>query len=334
MSLPVLHIWPGQWGLLSIDPSCLAAALHLQLAIPGKFRISYCTNPDLSPSGTLPFLTHEQQVVSPLSSIVKYISGLKSDDFEATNIDAGLTSFEISQKTAWCSHVNANIGDLASYVMYSLPANWAVTHQNLAYSLPVPQRYYVPGRIRATHRPRLEAAGLWNQQPIESPDMQSSKSSPDHKEKIAQTFQREKARQTARDSFDLYSHLLAENQFVYHGRLTTLDIMLAAHILVILKPPFPDTLFSDLLADSYPTLVAHSERILKISSDSPPPIHSSPRGPTISSLLPSLGGNHAARKEKSEDDRNFELMSWGWVSLAVGSVSLYLMTMGSPVPLS
>jgi hypothetical protein len=53
MSLPVLHIWPGQWGLSSVDPLCLTAALYLQLVIPGKFSISYCTNPDLSPSGLL-----------------------------------------------------------------------------------------------------------------------------------------------------------------------------------------------------------------------------------------------------------------------------------------
>jgi sorting and assembly machinery component 37 len=27
--------------------------------------------------------------------------------------------------------------------------------------LPVPQRYYVPRRIKETYRPRLEAVGLW-----------------------------------------------------------------------------------------------------------------------------------------------------------------------------
>ncbi|KAJ6597089.1 hypothetical protein DFH09DRAFT_1133656 [Mycena vulgaris] len=332
MSVPVLHIWPGQleWGLISIDPPCLAAALHLQLAIPGKFSISYCTNPDLSPSGMLPFLTHERKVVSPLSAIIKYISSLNE---APTAIDAGLTSLEVSQKTAWCSHAEANLGDLAAYVLYSLPTNWAkLTHPNLAYSLPVPQRYYVPSRIRATHRPRLEAAGLWNSQPVESKDLRS-KSSPDHKEKIAQTFQREKVLQTARDSLDVYARLLGENQFVY-GRLTTLDIMLAAHILVILKPPFPDTLLSDLLAQSYPTLVSHAERILARSLKSPAAAHSSPRGHTLSSLFPSLrsgsDAKHAARGDKSEDETHYELMSWGWVCLAVGSMGLYLIRVGVP----
>ncbi|KAF8212024.1 hypothetical protein K438DRAFT_1957811 [Mycena galopus ATCC 62051] len=120
MSVPVLHIWPGEWGLLSLHLPSLVAALHLQLTIPGKFSISHCTNPDLSPSGTLPFLTHDRQIVTSLSSIVKYISGLGDD----ANLDAGLTAFETSQKTAWCSHVEAKLGDLASYMLYSLPTNW------------------------------------------------------------------------------------------------------------------------------------------------------------------------------------------------------------------
>src|SRR5882762_11513992 len=47
----VLHIWPGKWNLPSIDPSCLAAVLYLQLAIPGQFHISECTNPDLFHNG-------------------------------------------------------------------------------------------------------------------------------------------------------------------------------------------------------------------------------------------------------------------------------------------
>jgi hypothetical protein len=48
--------------------------------------------------------------VSPLSSIIKYIDAF---DSEAVRIDAGLNSLEISQKTAWCSHVETNLGNLA-----------------------------------------------------------------------------------------------------------------------------------------------------------------------------------------------------------------------------
>ncbi len=33
--------------------------------------------------------------------------------------------------------------------------------------LPVPQKYYLPDRIRLSHQPRLEAAELWNVSAIE-----------------------------------------------------------------------------------------------------------------------------------------------------------------------
>ena len=48
----VLHIWPGDFGLASIEPTCLAAVLYLQLVSPGKFTVEESTTPDYSPNGT------------------------------------------------------------------------------------------------------------------------------------------------------------------------------------------------------------------------------------------------------------------------------------------
>lgn len=38
--------------------------------------------------------------------------------------------------------------------------------------MPIPQRYYVPNRIRELHKPRLEAVGLWPAE-TEAPSEQS-----------------------------------------------------------------------------------------------------------------------------------------------------------------
>ena len=62
----VLHIWPGDFDLASIEPMCLAAVLYLQLVIPGKFTVEETTIPDHSPNGTwrpadpihLPLINH------------------------------------------------------------------------------------------------------------------------------------------------------------------------------------------------------------------------------------------------------------------------------------
>lgn len=48
-----LHIWPKLGDSLAFDVSSVAALLCLQLAIPAQFSISYCANPDSSPTGTV-----------------------------------------------------------------------------------------------------------------------------------------------------------------------------------------------------------------------------------------------------------------------------------------
>ena len=48
----VLHVWPGAFGLASIEPTCLAAVLYLQIAIPDRFTLEESTTPDYSPNGT------------------------------------------------------------------------------------------------------------------------------------------------------------------------------------------------------------------------------------------------------------------------------------------
>ena len=51
---------------------------------------------------------------------------------------------------------------------YSLQENWSsVTAPALVSMLPVPQRYYVPSRLRKSHQPRLEAAELWHVPEVE-----------------------------------------------------------------------------------------------------------------------------------------------------------------------
>ncbi|KAF7338131.1 hypothetical protein MVEN_02037900 [Mycena venus] len=262
MSLPVLHIWPGQWELLSFHlPSLVACAPS---SVDGTRQVQY-------------FALHKSR---PLAIWILTIS-----DTRPASCDLTIFNHQPPKKTAWCSHVEAKLGDLTSYMLYSLPTNWEkLTGITLAYALPVPQRYYLldyglrqPNQKGCSSLPTLACS--------------SPRPLPDHQEQIAQTFQREKVLQTARDCLDIYARLLGENQFVYHGRLTTLDIVLAAHILVIIKPPFPDRLLSDLLTDSYPTLVSHAERILARSLELPPPIHTSPGGHSIWSLLPSLPHN-------------------------------------------
>lgn len=73
---------------------------------------------------------------------------------------------------------------------------WKLTNPIMASMLPIPQRYYVPGRIREMHRPRLEAAGLWTQTASESEKDSFGKrqKKEDPKDNYARAFERDKVR--------------------------------------------------------------------------------------------------------------------------------------------
>lgn len=85
-------------------------------------------------------------------------------------------------------------------MVYSHPKNWAEhTFPALAAIYPIPQRYFVPQRIREIHRPRLEAAHLWNLHPEDNESGQKpkfgekpKKPKKDLKEESAKAFGREK----------------------------------------------------------------------------------------------------------------------------------------------
>lgn len=88
-------------------------------------------------------------------------------------------------------------------MMYSLHANWwKVTRPALLSMLPVPQRYYVPGRIRESYRPRLELVELWNVPGIEQEEDERfsifrerrKKKKESREQKFKKVFEREKVR--------------------------------------------------------------------------------------------------------------------------------------------
>lgn len=196
----VLHIWPSYESALSIEPECVASLLYLQLCVPGRYTVEYCNNPDLSPSGRsvhfvspskyvslilcslcvgqLPFLTHGLHSVASFSSIAKYVSRLEG----AHQLDAHLSPTEKAQTIARVAHVESELGNLVvrvttvkrvntnanlifgqAHVYYALSPNWVgKTHPVLIGIMPVPQRYFLPKRMRQLYKPRLEAAELWN----------------------------------------------------------------------------------------------------------------------------------------------------------------------------
>jgi len=110
------------------------------------------------------------------------------------------------------------------------------------------------------------------------------------------------------------------------SRPTTLDLSLAAHILLLIHAPLPDTLLSSLLSSSYPALISHARRVLGAAAPSArvlPPERYRP-----SALLPYPSFRswwNEPRRPKTEEEKRFERMRWRWIGLAlVGSIGYWL----------
>ncbi|CDO68301.1 hypothetical protein BN946_scf184799.g28 [Trametes cinnabarina] len=339
----VLHVWPRYKDVLSLDPSSVAALLLLQLALPGHFSVAYCANPDLSPSGQLPFLTQGLYHASGLSPIIAYVRRHPN----ARNLDAGLSPVETAQLTARIAHIDASYGDLVNHMLYSLQENWAdVTRPALISMLPVPQRYYVPARIRESHKARLEAVELWDVPEVqeEEPEQQRrvvfgkrKKHRPDpDAHHFKKTFNREQVVEKARALFDAYDRLLGVHQFFMGCPApTTLDVLFAAHSHILLDLRLPDPLVTSAL-ESYPRLVAHCRAVLSAAfpPNSPfPPTHRQIWLSSLRCLIPwpraptshrSLSAALESSPEARQIERRYRLWRWGFIAGSVLASVAYL----------
>ena len=164
----------------------------------------------------MPFLSYEQHTVSGFASIVKHIEEGRVAERVGANAEAMLDRVERSKIVAWSAHIESQLGNILVrprfhgswlrlltaaqyYALYSHLDNWVeLTHPALVSLFPVPQQYYVPGRIRESYRPRLEAAGLWNLQPSEKDEKKPFKEAvkvnekEENKRKFQEAFGREK----------------------------------------------------------------------------------------------------------------------------------------------
>ncbi|KAF8136772.1 hypothetical protein EV363DRAFT_1429122 [Boletus edulis] len=296
----VLHIWPSKWNLQSLDPTCLAAVMYLQLTIPGKFKVAPCTNPDKSPNGQLPFLTHGHIAVSTFPSIVAFVTSLAktSGASGAIDLDAPLTSSQKAEKVALYAHVESCISDLVSHMFYGNDTNfWGLTNPVLASEMPIPQKYYVGSRIRETYKPRLEAAGLWslpNEEEKKGLFEKDKKKKREYTMSFSRAFEREKILDKAKTMLGVHASYLGGKQFFFGDRPTSLDVYLAAHILLLADPPFPDAILQIQLLEYYQRLIDHARRIQAQVARVPPYEQFTASGSLLSSLIPrSFSGSRA-----------------------------------------
>ena len=102
-----------------------------------------------------------------------YVSGLPG----SSKLGGHASTKEKAQRTSWRAHAASILGDLIvsvnllhsghnlisiqAYSFYPSANHWKLIRSTVAKMMPVPQRCYVPNRIRELYKPRLETVGPW-----------------------------------------------------------------------------------------------------------------------------------------------------------------------------
>ncbi|KLO08952.1 hypothetical protein SCHPADRAFT_908202 [Schizopora paradoxa] len=352
----VLHVWPGRWDLPSINPECLAAILYAQIVLPGGFVVEECTNPDLSPNGHLPYISSGLTAISTYGSISKHLSKLGGSRNPSNHLDA----LQSAQETAWLAFAQTHLGDLVACSLYTLKDNyWEYVRPTLADMFPVPQKYYIPDRMRNLHKSRLESIGLWN---VAAEEREAEKNpNPNARSRLNETassaFGKEKVLERARTHLDILANLLHDKPYFFGNEPSSLDAVVAAHILLLTIPPLPNDLLRAFITSNFPTLCSHAKRLRSLiqNEDSlstsrsfelstpyasefdlqnassrpqsrpfvPLTIRSAPHTSlsAFTSIFSSWRDSSAGEKEeKTDEEKQYDRLRWGWYALAVASV--------------
>ena len=108
---------------------------------------------------------------------------------------------------------------------------------------------------------------------------------------------------------------------------TTLDVYLAAHILLLADPPFPDAVLQIQLTEYYQELIDHARRVQAQVARAPPYELVTTSQTLLSSLIPrSLSGNRAMAQADPADTQH-KIKSLAFIAVALAATAAYLYTL-------
>ncbi len=104
-----------------------------------------------------------------------------------------------------------------------------------------------------------------------------------------------------------------------------MDTLVAAHILLLANPPFPDALLKNLVTETYPTLSLHAQTVFTAAlGEGKSLLHIPPPSLSLWDVIPSWPKGHALKDKPTLEEVKYRQMRWGFFGLALGSLIAYL----------
>ena len=137
-----LDVWSGDWGLPSVDFSCLQVMLYCRFSgVPIKFN--YTNNPWWSSTGTLPLFKQSNNRLSKFQDVVSH---LKSQNYSA---DLNLSPKDSGDVNAYSALLKEQLEPAIEYLFWIDERNYnEIIRPWFAEKLGFPFNYFLPNRIK------------------------------------------------------------------------------------------------------------------------------------------------------------------------------------------
>ncbi|XP_051901589.1 metaxin-1b isoform X1 [Pristis pectinata] len=249
MAVPLeLFCWKGDWGLPSVDSESLTVLAYARFS-GAPVKVHKLSNPWRSPSGVLPALKTEKDVLSQPLQILAYLRKQKY------NADYGLSATQGADTMAFSSLIEekllpALVSSAANLLagalmilepgltpsLFSFPVTgqiymfWVDSKNYVSFTrpwygeaIPFPLNFFLPNRMhtRSLERLHLIRGGRWLE----------------NEEAEAET----EIYKDARECLTLLSQRLGSNKFFFGDSPSSLDAIVFGHLAPLLKAKLPNS---------------------------------------------------------------------------------------------
>lgn len=218
-----LSVWPGDWGLPSVDISCLQAMSYAAFCgVP--IKTSSARTPFWTPNGALPVL--KQGVGNEVQSVHKFTDIVTHFRKCNYNADHKLSSKQAADSQAFTRLLEEQLQPAIQYIWWVDERNYSGLFRPwYAAALSLPFNYYYPGSYQRRAKDYFTSS---------YPHLLTYPTSDDWETVETAVYKQ------ACECLTLLSNRLGESDYFWGRTPTSLDACVFAHLAPLLKAPLPN----------------------------------------------------------------------------------------------
>ncbi|KAJ3382484.1 metaxin 1 [Lobulomyces angularis] len=231
-----LFVWGKGYNNESFDPFCLSVITYLTfLNVP--FVLNNENNPQLSPTGTFPFLRDGSTIICGTLNIFNYLKKKGHD------LDHHLSSKQAAESLAYSTLIEENLHLALLYNWFLETDNYLKnTRPWFSRNYPFVLRYQMPSRLQKNATVRLSGMRFVDVSGKKTPEVYVE----------------------AKNIYENFTKKLGNNEYIFGSKPSSLDAILYSHLAIHSYPSLATPTLFSILTFNFPNLINYVEKIKTI----------------------------------------------------------------------